>query len=256
VTGALWILSDLHIVRPDDETAVRLIHFLTKTPQADDHVVFAGDLFDAFSGEKNYLQQRFRPVLDAILSAHRRGVYFHIIEGNHDFHWSGWDGANQAVRLHEPGLTLHCGGRKIWVEHGDLINQKDWGYLLLRATFRSPAVRTLFRWAPDAWLDEFGKQASQGSRSAHPWLPENLPQQRLSDLRSIYRSAANQKILGGMDFVVFGHCHDLDEVRFQVGPRPVQYINMGFPPVHGTILRYQPGATWIERVCWGESSLR
>jgi UDP-2,3-diacylglucosamine hydrolase len=247
VQGALWVISDLHIVESADSVATQLIEFLAQQPRATDHVVFAGDLFDRFTGERKFLWDRFQAVLTAISQLPARGVEVTLIEGNHDLHLQPWVKAHPGICWADPGLLLNCGGKRIWIEHGDLVNQSDIGYLTLRAAFRTGWVRGLARWVPESWVDGFANNASSLSRSQNPWLPEMLPQQKLQQLRTVYRSAANQKLLNGMDCVIFGHCHDLDEVRFQVGSRLVQYINMGFPPVHGTILRLQSGAPWVER---------
>ena len=247
VDGTLWVISDLHILASTDSVATQLVEFLTTHPRVSDHIVFAGDLFDRFTGERLFLWERFEPVLDAIRQLPGRGVQVTLLEGNHDLHLQPWVEAHPGVQWADPGILLNCGGKRIWIEHGDLINQSDIGYLLLRTTFRTRLVRGLARLVPESWVDGFAKNASSLSRAQNPWLPENLPQQKLQALRTLYRDAANQKLLNGIDCVILGHCHDLDEVRFQVGSRAVQYINMGFPPVHGSILRLQKGASSVER---------
>jgi hypothetical protein len=51
----------------------------------------------------------------------------------------------------------------------------------------------------------------------------------------------------GYDYVVMGHCHDLDEMSFKVGERVGQYVNVGYPPVHGSYLSWSPGDEKIMR---------
>jgi hypothetical protein len=66
-------------------------------------------------------------------------------------------------------------------------------------------------------------------------------------LRKIYRSYAAERLAEGYDYVVMGHCHDLDEMSFQIGGRAGQYVNVGFPRVHGSYLSWSPGDEKIMR---------
>ena len=66
-------------------------------------------------------------------------------------------------------------------------------------------------------------------------------------LRNLYRSYAAERIARGCDFVVMGHCHDLDEKSFVIDGRPGQYVNVGFPRAHGSFLSWSPGDERIQR---------
>jgi hypothetical protein len=44
-----------------------------------------------------------------------------------------------------------------------------------------------------------------------------------------------------------GHCHDLDEKTFKIGSRIGQYVNVGYPRVHGSLLSWKEGEEKIGR---------
>jgi hypothetical protein len=51
----------------------------------------------------------------------------------------------------------------------------------------------------------------------------------------VYRAHAETKRSQGFDFVVMGHCHDLDDWGGF-------YWNMGYPPVHRQYIVFDPRA--------------
>jgi hypothetical protein len=108
-------------------------------------------------------------------------------------------------------------------------------------------MKLLVMLIPGGWLDSIGRASSKKSRSGKPALAACLPTDRMENLRKIYRSYAAERLSQGYDFVVMGHCHDLDEMHFNVGGRKGQYINVGFPRAHGSFLTWSPGEEKIQR---------
>jgi UDP-2,3-diacylglucosamine hydrolase len=232
------IVSDLHIRGADDPLCASLARLARDEARPGDRLVLAGDVFDLFVGDKPLFRTRYRELLGALAQAGARGVVIDSIEGNHDFHL-------ERAFAEVPGLTVHphhvrftAGGRRFHVEHGDTIDRTDTGYLVLRAFFRSPVMKGLVAALPGEWLDAVGTRASHASGTRHPRLPSELEPARLARLRAHYRRHAEKLWAAGDDFVVLGHCHDLDGVSATVGGRAVQYLNVGYPRVHGTYVRY------------------
>src|SRR5689334_19618315 len=121
-----------------------------------------------------------------------------------------------------------------------MVDQTDYGYRILRAFFRSPLIKSLVVITPGKWLKKIGEFSSGRSRDRKPLLPVELPVQKIELLRRKYRSFAAEKLAEGFDYVVMGHCHDLDEMSFTIGGRRAQYVNVGFPRVHGSFLSWSP----------------
>jgi UDP-2,3-diacylglucosamine hydrolase len=244
---SLYIVSDLHIRGVDDPTYRSLLALIERRVQAGDTLVLAGDIFDIFVGDKKLFKNRYTEFFQEVSAAGARGARVEYIEGNHDFLIRRAFQGLPGVRIHEDEVAIEIGDRKFFIAHGDCVDPTDYFYRALRATFRSIPFRAFVKALPGKWVDWIGGQSSQYSRTAKPNLPSSLPTERIERLRNLYRSFAAEKLVAGNDYVVLGHCHDLDEMKFSIGGRVGQYINVGFPPVHGSFLSWSPGDPMIER---------
>lgn len=239
----LLVISDLHIRGSNDPLYFSMIRLLGERAEAGDVLVFAGDVFDFFVGNKRVLTDRYVDFIQAMQAAGRRGVVLHYIEGNHDFHLQSAFAGIPGLSIHAEETSFEIAGKKFLVAHGDLADSKDHGYRLLRGFFRSPLIKAFVRVAPGAWVDKIGKMSSETSQKKNP----RLPGAAVGRLRNMYRSYAAERLTEGFDYMVMGHCHDLDEMRFTIGGRPAQYINVGYPRVHGSFLSWSPGDELIQR---------
>lgn len=243
----LLFISDLHIYGAEDPYYGALLKVVRECAEPGDTLVLAGDLFDLFVGNKKVFIDRYAEFLKALGEASERGVLLHYIEGNHDFLIEKAFRSVPGLHLHDHHVEIAAGGKKFFVAHGDTIDREDYSYLFLRAFFRSPVMKILVRLVPGTWLDEFGKFSSKKSRTRKPILPSQLPLKRMERLRTVYRSYAAERLAQGFDFVVLGHCHDLDEMFFNIGGRSGQYVNVGFPRNHGSFLTWAEGEEKIHR---------
>jgi len=207
----------------------------------------AGDIFDLFVGNKRIFKQRYSLFLDSVFAACKRGVNVHYIEGNHDFLMRRVFSGVPCFHWYASHFRLGIGGREFFFAHGDLVDNQDYGYRFLRAFFRSLFMR-LFVWlAPDSWIEWIGNSSSRASKGRKPRLPTGLPAERVQYLRNVYRSYAAERLAEGCDFVVMGHCHDLDEKSFLIDGREGQYVNIGYPRAHGSFLSWNEGDEKIRR---------
>lgn len=243
----LFILSDLHIRGVEDPIYTSLLTVIRDRATQGDTVVLAGDIFDLYIGNKAVFHHQYQAFFDALLSASQRGVELHYIEGNHDFLLKGAFQHIPHMRVYDSNFGIERDGKKFYIAHGDEVDRKDYGYRLLRAFFRSPIMALAVFLSPGKWLNQFGQFLSRKSRGGKPFLPMDWPLDRREYLRKLYRSFAADRLLEGYDFVVMGHCHDLDEMSFKIGPRVGQYMNVGFPRIHGSYLVWSSGDPKIQR---------
>lgn len=245
---ALRFVSDLHITGVEDPLYRSLLQLLRDASATGDTVVLGGDIFDLWVGTQPLFRERYAEFVTALGVAARRSVEVHYIEGNHDFLLQDAFPAEARVRVHREELALQLHDRSFLLLHGDTLNQADVRYLALRAAFRSGPISTTMARVPGPWLERFGHWASGYSRGKKPHLPEDLPPRALAQLRQVYHSAASARVAQGYDFVVAGHCHDLDQAHLEVGGREGWYFNNGFPRVHGTYLVWKRGDAEFARV--------
>jgi UDP-2,3-diacylglucosamine hydrolase len=245
---SLYAVSDLHVQGSDDPLYRSLLSLLRDRAREGDTVVLAGDLFDLFVGNKQVFTERYREFFRECEAAGHRGVTIHYVEGNHDFHLREAFAGLPGFHLHSREFDLELGGRKFFFAHGDLVDRKDYGYRALRVAFRSRLMKAAFAAMPDRMLEWVGEQTARRSKGRDYRHPSaKLPPGRLEYLRNTYRSFAAERLAHGYDFVVMGHCHDLDEKSFVIGSRAGQYINVGYPRAHGSFLSWSPGDERIQR---------
>jgi len=244
---SLLAISDLHISGPDDPLYSALLSLVRDRAASGDVVVFAGDLFDLFVGNKSIFKKRYDGFFQACSEAGKKGVQFHYIEGNHDFLLRKAFQGVPNFFLHTDHVSVEIQNKKFYFAHGDTANSADTFYRILRVFFRSPLMRALVFFLPGKWLDTIGRLSGAQSRKRKPLIPTDLSSRKMEVLRRIYRSFAAERLAEGYDFVVLGHCHDLDEMLFNIGGRQGQYINVGFPRVHGSFLSWSPGELRIAR---------
>jgi len=240
----LVILSDLHILGPDDAVGKGLLRVLQTELQAGDTLVLAGDIFDAFMGGKDFFCQKFATLISAIRGTADRGVTVHMIEGNHDIQLKG---VFPGLQVHGESVELQLGGKRFYVAHGDRVDQSDTQYKMLRWFFRSRVMQALTWALPGPSLEFVAEGLSRYSRGEAPLLPEQWSAEDLQEMRDRFHGFASEKVGQGFDYVVLGHCHDLDEAWLSSGSHSGQYINMGFPRVHRRFLVWTEDMGKIER---------
>ena len=245
---ALHFVSDLHITGAEDPLYGALLRLIRERATGGDTLVLGGDIFDLWVGNQPIFRKRYHQFLDAVGQAKRRSVDIHYIEGNHDFLLETAFPSDCGIKVHSEELALHLHDRSFLLLHGDTLNRADLKYLALRTAFRSQPFELFVQKAPGQWLDRFGNWSSHYSRGKKPALPQDWPEKRLRDLRATYRSAASERIAQGYDFVLAGHCHDLDEAFLEVGGRVGWYFNNGFPRVHGSYLSWNGRSEKLERL--------
>lgn len=226
------MFSDLHLQNPLDPLYPLFLKALNAPQNELDAVVLAGDIFDLFVGKNEHFYRENRDFFSQIETLVKRNVHVYYIEGNHDFHLQE-KFTSHGIRLHDESIVLSfMNQKKIFIAHGDLVDLSDDGYLRLRTFFRSSAVKWLVNHLPIKAVTFVADRLSREPAARTHELPENWLEADRSRLRSIFHDFARQKNQQGYDYVVLGHCHDLDELK------PF-YFNMGYPPVHRQFLYYE-----------------
>jgi UDP-2,3-diacylglucosamine hydrolase len=232
----LWIFSDLHLTDSASPLYLSFLRILHEPTTLNDCVVFSGDIFDLLVGDSPYFHDKFQGFFMAIERLASLGVKLHYIEGNHDFHLRKH--FPPAVHFHEESVVIkdltHEPAKRIYIAHGDLVDQADTSYLKLRKILRAKPVEVLSGLIPGRLIDKIGNVFSRPLSRKSGDLPEYWPSERREKLRAVFHQFAKQKRDEGYDYIVLGHCHDLD----QVAP---YYFNMGYPLVHGQYLFYHDG---------------
>ncbi|MEK6577787.1 MAG: metallophosphoesterase [Bdellovibrionota bacterium] len=244
---ALVIISDLHIWGEKDPLYENLLSLIRTRVNSGDTLILAGDLFDLFVGNKKIFLKRYHKFISELSEASLRGAVIHYIEGNHDFLLQKVFNAIPKMKVHSSSVSVVLNGKRFFFSHGDLVDRSDLNYRLTRAFFRSLMMKGIVKIIPGSWLDWVGEKSSQYSRDKKPLLPAHLPILQIESMRKKYRGFASIILSKGFDYCVMGHCHDLDEMKFKIGDRSGQYINVGYPRAHGTYLTWKANEPYITR---------
>jgi UDP-2,3-diacylglucosamine hydrolase len=203
--GRVAVIADAHLGR--DRAAVgrflALLGALRDDPP--DALVVLGDLFEVWVGYGHLTEPHHREVLAALDELGRGGVALHYVAGNRDF----WVERHPAVpfhRIHAEGLALRVGGRRVWLEHGDLVNRDDRQYRVWRRAARSLPARLLARVLPGPVGRALVRRLESALRGtnlqAKSRFPEEAARARLRELAS-----------RGCELALVGHFHEARTVE-------------------------------------------
>ena len=203
-------VSDLHLVSSDDEKTKTFVRFLTQllnetqsgSNESLTHLFLVGDIFDLWVGAHDYFVDRFQDVVDVISRLVRAGVAVHYFEGNHDLHLTKFWKQVVGAQVHPDSGEFEINGLQVRVEHGDLINPDDSGYLFLRKFLRSKPMKFLSLNLPDRAVKAIGERASSASRD----YTSNAKGKPQEEIRTLIRTHAEQQFnQKPFDMIITGH---------------------------------------------------
>lgn len=216
---ASYFVSDIHLQESTGPDGLALLQFLNGlVPKARNTRVFlVGDIFDLWVGDHDYFRRKFRPIVDVIEQLSKEGSEIHFFEGNHDFHLKRFWQQHLGVKVHTDAEYFEINGRVARVEHGDLINPDDRGYLFLRWFLRTPVMRWLATHLPSKIVQKIGDRASRTSRH-YTSTAKELPEVEIRAL--IHQHARRALAEKPFDLIVSGHVHVRDDAMID-GARSV-----------------------------------
>jgi UDP-2,3-diacylglucosamine hydrolase len=241
-------ISDIHILSEEDPYYAILLDLISKQIQAGDYLILAGDIFDFLLGRSGDIRRRYKKFFDHLESIGNLGAQIHYIEGNHDFHLKQIFAGLPNCHVHESEVTLTLAGKNFYIAHGDLIDKNDVGYLRLRKVLRSSLTGAIANFLPEMVLQTIGAKSSSLSQLSRKNRSVDSRKSSMEYMRKIFRQFVKDKITSGYDFVILGHCHDADELSFQVGDRTGHYMNVGYPKEHRNYIRWEDGQSKFSRV--------
>lgn len=225
-----YFVSDLHLTSSDDPRTrtflkfLRDLHSASSAGESPTHLFLVGDIFDLWIGSHEYFVARFREVVEAIRLLVSDGVEVHYFEGNHDLHLKKFWQDEVGARVHENEAEFELAGQRVRIEHGDLINPDDKGYLFLRKFLRSRGMTSIALGLPSKIVSAIGERASRASRD-YTSHAKKLPEEKIRNL--IRTHAENVARMSRFDVIVTGHVHVRDDLEIDIGARKIRSVNLG-----------------------------
>lgn len=244
---SVYFLSDLHLPPGASAASARFVGLLAQA-KAGDTWVLGGDIFDLFVGHKRVFLAAYAEPLAAIRAGLGRGARFFFLEGNHDFHLAAAFRGELGIEICAEDISLDCGGRSIWVSHGDQIDPTDRGYRLLRWFSRSWLGQFLVCLLPGSALLKLGQASARQSRKYNS--AERMSEVEQARVRGLYWDFAKAKVAEGFQHVLVGHSHLPDQLPITAGERRGEYLNLGFSAVELLYARLEPGQEKFTKLSW------
>jgi len=209
-------LADVHLRKANDERSLQLLSFLDDIKEGQvrylvdpdavagvvakiDDLFIAGDLFDYWFCERDYVNPEFRFIINKLIELQKAGIRIHLCEGNHDFFMTDYFGNVLGMNVYEEWADLPIENMKALITHGDTIDRENKFYLTLRRIFRSRPFYHLQRLVPAHLRWALAGLSSQTSKKINIEKGEALAEKMMA--------FALEKFQSGYDVFITGHCH-------------------------------------------------
>jgi UDP-2,3-diacylglucosamine hydrolase len=199
----IYLLGDAHLgaqsAAAEAEKFNRLVSFFhARRGEAESQIIIVGDLFDFWFEYRHVVARQHFRMLAQLADLIESGIPVDYIAGNHDFWLGSFLKEEVGVTVHRDLLELMQAGKRILLQHGDGLMQKDHLYRLMKRVLRHPLAVAAYRLLhPDLGIP-FALYCSHLSR-------ESARDEKLDD--TDYRAFACGKIDEGYDVVALGHSH-------------------------------------------------
>ncbi len=183
-----------------------------------------GDIFDLWIHNHRYFVDKFPKIVNAIRAVVARGIEVHYFEGNHDLYLKKFWQQEVGVKVHDGPEFFKLGSYRIRVEHGDLMNPNDKGYLFLKGVLQSSPVSFIAKNLPGPAVSWIGERASRASRhyTSHQ---KKMHEEQVTSFMHEYAD----KVIDArpFDYLITGHTHVRDVYEFNHSGEQVFAINLG-----------------------------
>lgn len=194
------VVADLHLGQRfgDEERFAQLIREIQEGQVGE--VIFAGDVFRTLVGFPRFWNTAIQKNLGLIAELRRRHVRVIWVEGNRDFFLD--DPAMDPFRDRwVQAYGFSSGRRRFLVEHGDLINRRDYRYRFWRRLSKGKLFSVSARILPRSLAQRIVFSTEKAlSRS-------NLANKRALPVAEL-TGTARKHFASGVDVVFWGHFHD------------------------------------------------
>ena len=191
-------LADAHLKYPTDENYRRLNCFLRNLPEDVENLFILGDFFDFWFGYRDVVLSTYVPILATLESLVQRGIKLYFIEGNHEISLGPFFQATLHAHSNPSQLSIHLSGQRLYLAHGDLLDDSQRWYQRWIRFIKSPFIRRLISLMPPDvtcriahWLSKTSRNQSQNAG--------HIPEKLTNKLVDIFRA--------GHDVAIIAHYH-------------------------------------------------
>lgn len=222
-----WFLSDLHLRDEQESNSQKLLLFLHSLAEGEPsatHLFLVGDIFDLWIHNHTYFVDKFAKIVNAIRVVVSSGIEVHYFEGNHDLYLKKFWQQDVGVKVHDGPEFFSLGSKKFRIEHGDLMNPEDTGYLFLKKALHSFPLQNIAKGLPGQAVSWIGERASRASRH----YTSNQKALRDEQVKTMMHRFAHEVMEDSdIDYLITGHTHVLDTYHFEDNGQQKTFVNLG-----------------------------
>jgi len=172
-------------------------------------------------------------VIERLVELKNQGVAISVYEGNHDFFLKDYFSVHLGMAVVPDSNELDLDGLRVFLSHGDTIDDGNRAYLLLRRLLRSVSFYRLQKRLPLSLLWGAARLSSAMSKELTAGSQEALVKRM--------ESFSMDKFSEGFDAVILGHCHKPLFKECVVDGRRRVFAALGDWIVHYSYLHYSDG---------------
>jgi UDP-2,3-diacylglucosamine hydrolase len=199
------IIADSHVGQGSDDAHAMSALVRRAASQGVGEVIYLGDAFQYLIGMSKFWTPSVSKVMDAWREVRRRGLRVVIIEGNRDFFLDERDLATEidwGGRVYE----FTCGDLRYRLDHGDLVNRRDFQYRFWSTVSKSTIARIWARLLPRPVAVAIVRRMEARLATTNRKFRYTKP---VADLRR----TASKAWSDGVDVLFWGHFHTFWEHR-------------------------------------------
>jgi UDP-2,3-diacylglucosamine hydrolase len=193
------VFADCHVGRRPDDEGPFLEALDRAARQGATEISLLGDIFHFFIAHPKFETPAIARFLKAAEELRSRGVSITYIEGNREFFLRG-SYAESRFREVCDAQTFEQGGRRFFLTHGDLLNERDLPYRFWRFLSKNPVSRAALGVVPKKAGNRFVWRVEARLYRSNFKHKKRLPVEMI-------RAFARRRFREGVDVVLLGHFH-------------------------------------------------
>ena len=212
--GMRAVFADCHVGRRPDDDGPFLEALERAAARGASEITLLGDVFHYFIAHPKFETPAIRRFLEKVESLRGRGVPVTYVEGNREFFLRGSyvEGYFRKVCDEEEFVE---GGRRFFLTHGDLLNDRDIPYRFWRFLSKNPVSRASIALIPKRAGNRFVWKVEARLYRSNFKHKKRLPVEMI-------RGFASKRVEEGVDVILLGHFHR--SWTEQVGPGRVEIL--------------------------------
>jgi len=193
------IIADSHVGQGDDDAGAMSLLIRRAADDGVGEIIYLGDAFQYLIGMSKFWTTSLREVMEAWREVRASGVRVVVVEGNRDFFLDEEEIARE-IDWGGRRYEFSQGGVRYRLDHGDLVNRRDFQYRFWSWFSKCAPARLWARWLPKSWAVAIVRRMEAHLATTNKKFRYTKP---ISDLKCAAERAWDE----GIDVLFWGHFH-------------------------------------------------